>query len=62
MRDEKRIYPFCSELAELWSQYPDLRFGQIMYNVMKYIQYEYGVDPFYMEDDEFMDILRNQLR
>ena len=46
MRDPKRIYPFCTELAALWSNWPDLRFGQIMYNISKYVQFEHGKDIF----------------
>ena len=33
MRDPNRTYDFCKELATIWSEkYPDLRFGQLMYN------------------------------
>lgn len=62
MRDPNRIYPFCAELAKLWSNWPDLRFGQIMYNTSKYVQFEYGKDIFYMEDEELLKVLREQLR
>ena len=62
MRDSKRIKSFCIELAELWSNWPDLRFGQIMSNISKYVQFEHGKDIFYLEDDELMKILREQLR
>ena len=62
MRDTNRIKPFCTELAELWSNWPDLRFGQIMYNISKYIEMEHRKDIFYLEDDELMKIFREQLR
>lgn len=62
MRDTNRIKPFCTELAELWSNWPDLRFGQIMYNISKYIEMEHRKDIFYIEDDELMKIFREQLR
>lgn len=62
MRDVNRIKPFCDELAELWSKYPDLRFGQIMWNMSKYIHNEYDKDMFYMEEDELMEIIKHQLR
>lgn len=62
MRDPNRIKPFCDELAELWSNWPDLRFGQIMYNISKYVEIEHRKDIFYMEDDELIQILREQLR
>lgn len=62
MRDPNRIEPFCAELAKLWSNWPDLRFGQIMYNISKYVQFEHGKDIFYMEEEELMKVLREQLR
>lgn len=62
MRNPNRIKPFCDELAELWSNWPDLRFGQIMYNISKYIEMEHRKDVFYLEDDELMKIFREQLR
>ena len=62
MRDEKRIKPFCEELAQLWSNYPDLRFGQIMSNVKAYLDEELDRDLFYMEEEELMAIIRTQLR
>lgn len=62
MRDVNRIKPFCDEFAELWSKYPDLRFGQIMSNIARYTQMEYRKDMFYMEENELMEIIREQLR
>lgn len=62
MRDASRIKPFCDEFAELWSRYPDLRFGQIMSNIEKYVQMEHRKDMFYMEEEELMKIIRHQLR
>lgn len=62
MRDPNRIKPFCTELAELWSNWPDLRFGQIMSNISRYVHFEHGKDIFYMEDKELMEVLREQLR
>ena len=62
MRDPNRIKPFCTELAELWSNWPDLRFGQIMSNISKYVQFEKGKDIFYIEDEELLKVLLEQLR
>ena len=62
MRDLNRIKPFCEELAALWENYPDLRFGQIMSHLARYCQWETGQDMFYIEDDELMEIIRKQLR
>lgn len=50
MRDPKRIRKFCNHLADIWeSQCPDWRFGQLITNV-------FTKDPFYIEDDEMMEI------
>ena len=54
MRDINRIKPFCDELAELWSKYPDLRFGQLMSNVARYVQMEKRRDMFYFEEEELL--------
>lgn len=62
MRDVNRIKPFCDELATLWSKYPDLRFGQIMSNFARYMQFEHKQDIFFMEDKELLNVLREQLR
>lgn len=62
MRSPNRIFPFCTEFAELWTKYPDLRFGQIMSNISRYVEMEHGRDMFYMEDEELMKVIRHQLR
>ena len=62
VRDANRIKPFCEELAQAWSNWPDLRFGQIMSNIARYIQTEHRKDMLYMEDDELMEIIKHQLR
>lgn len=58
MRDEGRIMPFVMRLGCLWQRYcPDWRFMQLMSNFVLW----YGVDPFYMEDDEFIKKFREFL-
>ena len=54
MRDANRIFPFCNKIAELWLQYPDLRFGQLMVAYSSYLDIEQQKDVFYVEDDEFI--------
>lgn len=61
MRDPNRIYPFCMELARLWSMHPDMRFGQLMFNIEAWTYTKYQKDSFYIEDDEFMKIIRDKL-
>ena len=56
-RDEKRnpdrIKPFLSELAKVWEQYPDLRFGQIVAHIEND-----ETKRFYMEDDELLQRIK----
>lgn len=62
MRDPDRIKPFCDEFAGLWSKHPDLRFGQIMSNIARYVQMEHRKDMFFMEEEELMKVIKEQLR
>lgn len=57
MRDPKRIYKFCNELAELWLKVPDWRFGQLMCNALGEMAGN-GRDPFFPEEDEMINFLR----
>ena len=57
MRDPKRIYPTTQAVAEIWMNLPDWRFGQLMYNFKTAMERE-GRDIFYMEEDEFVQRLR----
>ena len=58
MRDKKRIYKFCNELAAIWeTKAPDWRFGQMMMNVLGKMQ-SGGRDPFFPEEDEMIEFLR----
>ena len=54
MRDPKRIRKFCNRLATAWELVPDLRFGQLLFNIFVQIKNE-GKDPFYLEDDSMIE-------
>ena len=56
MRDTNRIYKFCNELARLWSQVPDWRFGQLITNITNDMQ---STEFFYIEDDEMMKVIKS---
>lgn len=45
MRDPKRIDEILNTIKIVWEQYPDMRFGQLIVNVL-------GIDPFYLEDTQ----------
>ena len=53
MRDPKRISKVLEVLQQLWEQYPDFRFGQLLVNL------PFESDPFFMEDDEMIKFLQN---
>ena len=51
MRNPWRIPTFMEELTYYWQKYcPDWRFGQLMYNFIATMG-----DPFYWEEDKFME-------
>jgi hypothetical protein len=56
MRDPKRIYDFCNQLATIWAtECPDWRFGQLVVNV-------YGSgkrDPFFYEENETLKLFKD---
>ena len=56
MRDPKRIDKFCDLLKELWKRVPDWRFGQLISNLGKQLEWTPG-GFFYAEDEEFMNEL-----
>ncbi len=57
MRDPKRIDKFCWRLAEAWKKVPDWRFGQLMSNILGEYYSQTRMDPFFVEDDEFMEFI-----
>lgn len=57
MRDPKRIDKFCWRLAEAWKKVPDWRFGQLMSNILGEYYSKTKMDPFFVEDDEFMEFI-----
>lgn len=56
MRDPKRIDEFCDLLKKIWKRVPDWRFGQLISNLGKQLEWTPG-GFFYAEDEEFMNEL-----
>lgn len=58
MRNPDRIPEILKELETFWKQVPDLRLGQIISN----LSYESmkNNDPFYMEDDDLLELLKKK--
>lgn len=57
MRDVNRIYDILVKFQDLWEQYPDQSFGQIISNYLVNDK----EDIFYIEDDELSKRLTDQL-
>ena len=57
MRDVNRIYDILVKFQDLWEQYHDQRFGQIISNYLVNDK----EDIFYIEDDELSKRLTDQL-
>ena len=56
MRNPNRIYEILNLLQRGWEKVPDLRFGQLIENLKKYIDVD---DLFYIEDDELVEKIIN---
>lgn len=56
MRNPNRIEPFLAEIAKLWHEVPDWRFGQLICNI------PFDRDPFFMEEDEFLGCIKKMLK
>lgn len=67
MRSNDRIEPFLNEFKKVWLKHPDLRFGQILSIVLGISpnlngeKYESLIDPFYIEEDDFIKLLHKKL-
>lgn len=53
MRDINRIDMYMELLTRIWKEFPDLRFGQLLANMLGFIQQEAQKDIFFIEDEEF---------
>ena len=56
MRNRDRNRPFCERLAAAWERCPDMRFGQLIANAYASAC---GRDPFYIEDDESLQMIES---
>lgn len=75
MRDSKRIPRILGKMQQLWEKSPDLRFGQLFYNLEHQMFYKgipihivqdglcrAGFDPFHIEDNDFETFLDDLLK
>lgn len=57
MRDIKRIKPFLAKIEEYWLKNQDLRFGQIVMNIVQSENSNSTV--YYIEDEAFLEKLKD---
>ena len=55
MRNPDRIDKYMERLGNIWKDYPDFRFGQLLMNLLGDVQEEVGMDLFFVEDPEFFE-------
>lgn len=55
MKDKNRIKSFLKQFEELWEQYPNLSFGQLVYDLSK------KNDIYNIKDDEYLDTINEVL-
>ncbi|WP_075936276.1 DUF1040 family protein [Halosegnis longus] len=58
MRDPDRIPVTLEAVEEYWQEHPDLRLGQLLYKIANECGYE---DPFYMEEDELLAVIEDDV-
>lgn len=58
MRDINRIDAFCDRLKKVWKENSDLRFFQLINNIMSYYN---DSDMYYTEDDEAIDMIEKAM-
>lgn len=60
MRNPERIKPILQKLETLWREQPDLRLGQLIYNLC-YNEEEKTDKTFFMEDDKILDKIEQKI-
>lgn len=62
MRDPGRLSKFYNDLEKLHREkIPDWRFGQFISNMFTWLLTEKKVDPFFFEEDQFIDYAKEFL-
>ena len=59
MRNPERLDNFYNELKEIHKcSFPDMRFGQFMMNVLGWISSTKKRDPFFPEENEMLNLIK----
>lgn len=60
MRDPERLDEFYKRLKNIHKMYfSDLRFIQFLTSINSFIENTYSKDPFYIEEDEYLNYARH---
>jgi hypothetical protein len=62
MRDPARIPEFMAELCRLWTEHPDWRFGQLIFNAFDGIWDTREPQLFYISDESSLEIIMRRLK
>lgn len=62
MRDIERLKEFYNTLRGFHCCVPDMRFGQLMYAFIRWMEMENKKNVFYLEEDEFLEYYKKFLK
>ena len=51
---DDKIHEFCSKLEKIWRKWPELRFGQMMVNMLSDYIAKNERDVFFVEDEDLL--------
>ena len=59
MRDPNRFDNFYDTVKQIHkSKFPDLRFGQLMFNFLGWVYSQKNIDPFFPEEDKMLEYFK----
>lgn len=57
-RDPQRIVDIMEIFMRVWERYPDIRFGQLISNILSTSTAYRNTDIFYIEDDKWLEMIQ----
>ena len=57
-----KIHDFCVQLEKIWWQRPELRFGQMMINMLGAYLTETRRDAFYVKDEDLLKFFQEYMQ
>lgn len=63
MRNIERLDSFYDTLKKAHKHFfPDWRFAQLVTNIQNWYIRKYGIDIFYLEEDQFIEVLNDYIK